>query len=112
MAVAVVDGLQLIHIQQHNAERALRAARTVSVRIRSQRSVFGNSQARVTHCHGQRAHLIKQARLINQRATQNDCVAGNFRGLSAMKNGPSKMRREKSAARWQAVFSKATRKSE
>src|SRR5258708_33015083 len=71
----IVDGLKAIHVQKHDAERAVRAARTVEFRFAKadEAPVVRQTSKRVGHRH--RAHLFEKASLVQQCAGKHDDVA-------------------------------------
>src|ERR1700736_2136374 len=96
MAVTVVNGFEAVHIKEHDAERPLGAARAIEFGFddRDEAAVVGKSGEGIA-CR-QRTNLVEEPGLIDERATQNDGVAGDFAELSkekwAVKKLPGKER--------------------
>ena len=78
MAILIIDRFQAIHVKEHHAERALRAPRTIELGFdyAQQPAVVRKAGQRIAD--GERADLIKQARLIQQSSEQHDDVARGF----------------------------------
>ena len=94
MAVVIVDGLETIHIQKHDAERTLRAARTVQFRFQhaDEPAIVGEAGERIAD--GHRANLVKEARLIEQRAGKHDDVTGGLAHLRKEERAIEEMARK------------------
>src|SRR5262249_23579842 len=75
MPVAVVDGLETVHVEENDAEGTLRAARAIELSFNhaEQTSVVGKTGERIAD--RKRPHLIKQAYLVEQRTQEHDQVA-------------------------------------
>jgi len=110
VAVLIVDDLQPIHVQKHDADgRFVRRERSNSgLRSADQPPVIGQSGQRVTHPSNE---LVRRGALAQQRSGQHHDVA---RGLAQLRqeNGPSKSCLETLLATWQMTFNDATMKSE
>src|SRR3974390_152760 len=76
VSVAIINGFKPVHVEQHEAERAVSPPRRVEFGFNhsDEPAVVGQTCERVTH--RESANLIEQARLINQRAAEHDRVAG------------------------------------
>src|SRR5271163_2883998 len=94
MAVVIVDGLETIHVEKHYAKRTLRAARTIELRFQhaNEPAIVGEARERIADSHG--AYLVKEARLVKQRAGEHDDVAGGLAQLREEKRAIKKMARE------------------
>src|SRR2546427_1621754 len=64
MPVLIVDDLEAVHVEKHNAEGTLRAARTINLGLQNanEAAVIGQSRERVGD--GHRAYLLEKARLV------------------------------------------------
>src|SRR4029077_17965526 len=91
MPKTVVYGLQAIHIKKNDAKRPLRAARAVQFRFQhtNEPAVISQSGQRIADRHG--AHLVKEARLIEQSAAEHDQIAGRLAQLRKEKRAVEKM---------------------
>src|SRR6202050_2166829 len=81
VGLLVVDGFESIHIQEHNAERPLRSARTIQLRFQhaDETAVVGKAGERIAD--GHRTNLVEQARLIEQRSRKHHDVARSLAEL-------------------------------
>src|SRR5207249_5133312 len=78
VSVLIVDDLEAIHIEKHDAEWALRAARTVKLRFENADEAPVIRQPREWISDGHRAHLLEKASLIQQRSGKHDDIAERF----------------------------------
>ena len=78
MAEAVVDGLEAVHIEQHDAEGPTRAAGAIEFGFDDgdKAAIVRETGERIAD--GQRTDLIEEPRLVNQSAAEHDGVARNF----------------------------------
>src|ERR1700758_4357582 len=94
MAVVIVDGLETVHIEQNDAEGALRAAGTIQLCFQDaeQAAIVGESGQRIADGHG--AHLLEKACLVQERAGEHDDVADGFAYFREEKGTVEKLARE------------------
>src|ERR1700722_13556995 len=82
MPVLIVDTLQAVHIEKHNAEGTLRAARTIEFRFHHAEQPAIVRQAGQGIAYGERANLIEKSRLVQHGAKQHHHVTGGFTDFS------------------------------
>src|SRR6266849_6551473 len=75
MPKMIIDGFEAVHVQKHDAERPLRAPRTVKLRFQNadEAPVIGKPGERIAHGHG--THLFEKTCLIQQRPGEHYDVA-------------------------------------
>src|SRR5215467_6598771 len=95
MAVLIVDEFQTVHVEQHHAERTLRAAGTVEFRLQhaNQAAVIRQPGERIADRHG--AHLFKQTSLIQQSSRKHHHVAERLAQLRKEKRPVEKLTRKR-----------------
>src|SRR5206468_5373160 len=95
MSVLIVDGLQAVHVEQHNAELALRAARTVQLRLQNadEAAVICKPRERIAYRHG--PHLFKQTSLVQQSSPEHYHVAERLTQLGEKKRSIKKLPRKR-----------------
>src|ERR1700693_740166 len=96
MPVSVVDSFQPVHIEQHDAERVVSAARTIEFRFdhADEPAIVGEPGERIGYGHG--THLIKQGRLMQQSASQHHHVAGGLAEFSKEEQSIEKLAGQRS----------------
>src|SRR5229473_4872647 len=67
MPVVIVDNLEAVHVEKHDAEWALRAARTVKLGFKNADEAAVIRQPREWVGHSHRTDLLEEPRLIQQR---------------------------------------------
>src|SRR5260370_40032835 len=75
MPVLIVDDLETIHVEKHDAEGALRAPRTVNLGLKNADEAAVIRQSRERIGDGHRAYLLEKTRLVQQSARKHDDVA-------------------------------------
>src|SRR5437016_1585892 len=75
MSVLIVDDLEAVHVEKHDAEWPLRAARTVKLRFENADKAPVIRQPREWISDGHRAHLLEKTSLIEQRSGKHDDIA-------------------------------------
>src|SRR6267378_3703625 len=81
----IIDAFETVHIQQDDAEGALRAARAIQFGFQyaQQTPVIRESGERIAYGHG--ANLLKESRLIEQCAGEHHDVADGLADFSEEK---------------------------
>src|SRR6266478_1673301 len=85
VSVLIVDDLEAVHVEKHDAEWALRAARTVKLRFENADEAPVIRQPREWISDGHRAHLLEEASLIQQCSGKHDDIAKCFAQLRQKK---------------------------
>src|SRR5258706_4811850 len=91
MSVVIVDDLEAVHVEEHDAEGALRAARTVKLRFKNADEPAVIRQPREWVSDGHRAHLLEKASLLQQRAGKHDDKAARLAQLRQKKQAIEKL---------------------
>src|SRR5437016_5402677 len=81
MAILIIDRLQAVHVEEHHAEGALRAPRTIELGFdyAQQTAVIREAGQAIADSNG--ADLIKQGHRIQQSSKQHDDEARGFTEL-------------------------------
>src|ERR1700688_923075 len=91
MPIVIVDDLESIHIEKHDAEWTLRAAGTVQLRFENADEAAVIRQSRESIGDGHRAHLLEETSLIQQSAGKHDDIAERLAQLREKKRAIEKL---------------------
>src|SRR6266436_5050125 len=75
MPVLIVDGLEAVHVEKHDAEGTLRAPRAVNLGLKNADEATVIRQSRERIGDGHRPYLLEKTRLVQQSAGKHDDVA-------------------------------------
>src|SRR5437879_12558406 len=96
MSKLIVDGFEAVHVEEHDTEGALRAARAIQLRFQhaQETPIVSETRQRIADRHG--TDLLKKTCLIEQRTGEHHDVADGFADLREEERTVEELPREHS----------------